>query len=101
MTTDPSHYLVPSVKGRTGSRHVKHLPTEDDDTLPKCANERGGVPRMSIRRVDDPIIADWRLCRYCDPEWDASPTGGSKALSQLLASDDVKTLADVQAALND
>lgn len=101
MSDEPPYYLVAVGKARSARRHVKHLPDEDSDdplrTL--CQRERSFDATLRKRRADDPIIADWRLCYFCDPEHDATPTGGNKELHNLLASDETKTLDDVREAL--
>lgn len=95
----PEYYLVAKSASRSSSRRVKHLPNDDSDAplATVCSDERDVDTEFRRRDPDDPIASEYRLCRYCDPEHDHSPTGGTNEINNLLLNSE--TVAEINEVL--
>jgi hypothetical protein len=78
----------------TRSDHVYHHPDPDDPDTPRCKATRGGTEaRRYARRAPEALDDRYRLCAYCDPDWEQTRNSDDMQHYRTLAeADDLEDL---------
>jgi len=92
LVADGGHVLIRPANTR--SDRIYHQPDADDPERPACVQGRSGnEARRYQRRDPDRLEDDYRLCSYCDPEWEVTRDGDDMdAYHALDAADDLDDL---------
>jgi hypothetical protein len=92
VMADGGHVLIRPANTR--SDRIYHQPDPDDPDRPACVQGRSGnEARRYQRRDPDRLEEDYRLCSYCDPDWEVTRDGDDmQAYNTLADADDLDDL---------